>query len=198
MAGPALRFMDHIYAPEQRYLKYLLLFVLLKTANRALNRLAMNNGWRSDKPKFSLVKGQGDVLVITGGSTGIGKDFVEILSKKSGNIAVLDLAEPTYKAKNVTFYQCDVTDPAAIKVVADKIRKELGEPSIMINNAGIARGKTILATTPFEFLLTYKVRRSRSLSFELLLTRTGEHAGNPQHAPRVSPAQYVIPTPRHC
>lgn len=37
-------------------------------------------------------------MLITGGSTGIGKEVVELLAKRTANIAVLDLAPPTYDA----------------------------------------------------------------------------------------------------
>ena len=80
-----------------------------------------------------------------------------------------------FRAENVNFYKCDVTDPAAIHAIALKIRAEvrsfllsfvtgtdglerkIGEPTIIVNNAGIARGNSILDTTPAQFLLTYKV-----------------------------------------
>ncbi|GAA5858576.1 hypothetical protein JCM1840_001266 [Sporobolomyces johnsonii] len=146
---------DHLRS--HRWLSLLLAFVALKALHRTLTRLTRNNGWKADPPKWSLEKGKGDVVLITGGSTGIGKEMVELLAKKTSNIAVLDLAEPTYQAKNVKYYRCDVTDPKAIAEVAKKVRAEIGQPTVLINNAGIARGKTILDTKPEEFLLTYKV-----------------------------------------
>lgn len=96
-------------------------------------------------------------MLITGGSTGIGKEMVEILSKQTGNIAVLDMAKPTYLANNVKFYECDITDPEMIAAVAKRVRADLGHPTVIVNNAGIARGNTILNTTPDQFMLTYKV-----------------------------------------
>ncbi|GAA5905386.1 SDR family oxidoreductase [Sporobolomyces salmoneus] len=146
---------DHLRS--SRFLSLLLAFVALKTLHRTLNRLTRNHGWKADPPRWSLENGKGDIVLITGGSTGIGKELVERLSKKTGNIAVLDMAPPTYNAKNVKYYKCDITDPKAIAEVAKKVRAEIGEPTVLINNAGIARGKTILETKPEEFLLTYKV-----------------------------------------
>ncbi|CEQ41848.1 SPOSA6832_03603 [Sporobolomyces salmonicolor] len=146
---------DHLRS--HRWLSLLLAFVALKTLHRTLTRLTRNHGWKADPPTWSMEKGKGDVVLITGGSTGIGKEMVEMLATKTSNIAVLDLAEPTYQAKNVKYYRCDVTDPRAIAEVAKKVRAEIGEPTVLINNAGIARGKTILDTKPEEFLLTYKV-----------------------------------------
>ncbi|GAA5851472.1 hypothetical protein JCM9279_001079 [Rhodotorula babjevae] len=153
--GPSHLFVDHVRA--HRWLSLLLAFVALKTVHRTLNRLARNNGWKADPPVWSFDKGYGDVVLITGGSTGIGKEMVEILARKTNKIAVIDLAPPTYDAHGVKFYKADITDPAAIAEVAKQIRKDLGEPTVLVNNAGIARGKTILDTKPEEFLLTYKV-----------------------------------------
>ncbi|BGP30464.1 hypothetical protein JCM10296v2_002219 [Rhodotorula toruloides] len=153
--GPSLHFLDHVRA--NRWLSLLLAFVALKTLHRTLNRLTRNHGWKADPPVWSFDKGKGDVVLITGGSTGIGKEMVEILSRKTNKIAVIDLAPPTYDAHGVHYYKCDITDPAAIAEVAKKIRADVGNPTIIVNNAGIARGKTILDTKPEEFMLTYKV-----------------------------------------
>lgn len=97
--GPTVQFADHVKA--QKYLAYLLAFVGVKTLNRVLTRLVRNHGWRADPPKWSRFKGDGDVVLITGGSTGIGKEIVELLAKKTNKIAVLDMAEPTYKAREL-------------------------------------------------------------------------------------------------
>ncbi|GAA6062654.1 hypothetical protein JCM10212_003466 [Sporobolomyces blumeae] len=153
--GDAHGLVDHLR--HNRWLSLLLAFVALKTLHRSLNRLTRNHGWKADPPTWSMEKGKGDIVLITGGSTGIGKEIVERLSQKTTNIAVLDMAPPTYSAKSVKYYKCDITDPKAIAEVAKKVRAEIGKPTILINNAGIARGKTILDTRPEEFLLTYKV-----------------------------------------
>lgn len=53
-----------------------------------------------------MQKGRGDIVLITGGSTGIGKEIVERLARKTSNIAVLDMAPPTYNASEskVSFF----------------------------------------------------------------------------------------------
>lgn len=95
--GPALQFTDHV--SSQRWLAWLLTFVGVKTVNRILTRLVRNHGWKADPPRWSRFRGEGDVVLITGGATGIGKEMVEILAKKTNKIAVLDMAEPTYNAR---------------------------------------------------------------------------------------------------
>lgn len=82
---------------------------------------------------------------------------MDILARKTNRIAVLDMVDPVYKARNVHFYKCDITSVDAIAEVAKKIRREVGHPTIIVNNAGIARGRRILDLTPEQFLQTYKV-----------------------------------------
>ncbi|GAA5821393.1 hypothetical protein JCM11251_004602 [Rhodosporidiobolus azoricus] len=148
--GPSLRLQDHLRA--HRYLRLLLGFVALKTLNRALVRLVRNSGWRADPPVWGK-----DVVLIAGGATGIGKEIVELLAKKTDKIAVLDLAPPAYAASRVKHFTCDITDPKAVAEAAKRVREEVGNPTILINNAGILRGKTLLETSNEEHLLMYKV-----------------------------------------
>ncbi|ORY88826.1 hypothetical protein BCR35DRAFT_288643 [Leucosporidium creatinivorum] len=153
--GPSLSIFEHL--SHNRLLSLFLSFVALKALNRIASRLVRNHGWKADPPRWSFNAGEGDVVLITGGSTGIGKEVVDLLARRTNKIAVLDLAPPTYDAKDVKWYKCDVTDPAAIAEVAKRVRAELGHPTVLINNAGIARGSTILDTTAEQFLLTFKV-----------------------------------------
>ena len=94
--GPTVTFLDHLRA--HKYLAYFLGWVLVKTGSRVLTRLVRNHGWKADPPRWSRNPGEGDVVLITGGSTGIGKEVVEMLAKKTNKIAVLDMAPPTYNA----------------------------------------------------------------------------------------------------
>lgn len=48
---------------------------------------------------------------------------------------------------DVKFYRCDITSALAIQEAADWIRSDLGAPSILVNNAGIASAHTILDTS---------------------------------------------------
>lgn len=57
----------------------------------------------------------------------------------------------------VHYYKCDLTSVADIKEVAAKVRADVGDPTILVNNAGIARGKTILGTSERDLKLTFDV-----------------------------------------
>ncbi|CAG8980485.1 hypothetical protein HYALB_00013121 [Hymenoscyphus albidus] len=60
-------------------------------------------------------------------------------------------------ASNVHYYKCDITSPATIAKIAAEVRKDVGNPTIIINNAGVARGKNILDATEKDVRFTFDV-----------------------------------------
>jgi len=44
-------------------------------------------------------------------------------------------------------YVCDVTDPDAVRSVADVVRADVGDPDVVINNAGVVSGATCWTST---------------------------------------------------
>ncbi|QIG80800.1 SDR family NAD(P)-dependent oxidoreductase [Stakelama tenebrarum] len=90
---------------------------------------------------------EGKVAVVTGGGSGIGRAIAVRLAKDDAAVAVWDLNGDTAAetAKMITDaggkaigLEADCADKAAIKAAADQTRKELGEISILVNNAGMA------------------------------------------------------------
>lgn len=53
---------------------------------------AVTNNWKNDAYVWSK-----EVVVVTGGSDGIGKIVVHLLAEKGIKVAVLDVQEPTYE-----------------------------------------------------------------------------------------------------
>jgi NAD(P)-dependent dehydrogenase (short-subunit alcohol dehydrogenase family) len=45
---------------------------------------------------------------------------------------------------DVHFYRCDVADTPAVEELCKEIRQRHGEATVLINNAGIGIGKTVL------------------------------------------------------
>ena len=58
---------------------------------------------------------------------------------------------------SVKYFHCDLASPASIVSAASAIRAVYGNPTVLINNAGCARGKTILDSTEFDIHLTFNV-----------------------------------------
>ncbi len=89
------------------------------------------------------------VALVTGSSRGIGAACAEALSQAGYALCVncverADLAEAlcrrlTAHGGRAMWYQADVADREQVSAMADSVRRELGEITLLVNNAGIAR-----------------------------------------------------------
>ncbi|RUS26505.1 retinal short-chain dehydrogenase/reductase [Jimgerdemannia flammicorona] len=91
-----------------------------------------------------------EVVVVTGGASGVGCLVAEMLATKAGKVAVLDVREVESEQENVFYFQCDVSDAIQVNRVAAQIVEKLGHPTMLLNIAGIVAGKTILGLTESE------------------------------------------------
>jgi len=80
-------------------------------------------------------------VVITGGSSGIGRALVEAYLERGCRVASIDVAgAPAGETSpDLLTVIADVTDESRMLEAAREIRATLGQPSVWINNAGIAR-----------------------------------------------------------
>ncbi|KAH8819980.1 hypothetical protein F5884DRAFT_32491 [Xylogone sp. PMI_703] len=86
-----------------------------------------------------------EVIVITGGASGLGLLIAEVYGMRGATVAVLDVRDlEAGEARGVTTYKCDVGDKEQVARVAVEIERDLGTPTILINNATIVNGKPLL------------------------------------------------------
>ncbi|KAJ5627863.1 hypothetical protein N7490_010091 [Penicillium lividum] len=120
--------------------------------NRYFNRRALNN---SVQASFNWKK---EIVLVTGGSDGIGAATVKRLAERGTAVIVLDIRPLTYDApKCVHYYRCDLTNRAELESVAETIRRDVGDPTCVVANAGICRGKPLLHATQRDVELTFAV-----------------------------------------
>eukprot|EP01027_Heterolobosea_sp_BB2_P013326 GEZU01019224.1.p1 GENE.GEZU01019224.1~~GEZU01019224.1.p1 ORF type:complete len:327 (-),score=71.43 GEZU01019224.1:102-1082(-) len=106
------------------------------------------------------------IVVITGGNSGIGK-LMAIKMAKEGAIIVIwardkkTMDETAQEIRSfggrVHTYVCDVSDKKNIDECAERVKREVGDVTILINNAGIVNGKQFLQTDDEAMLQTMKV-----------------------------------------
>ncbi|KYK61187.1 hypothetical protein DCS_02328 [Drechmeria coniospora] len=89
-----------------------------------------------------------EVIVVTGGASGLGLLVAEVYGIRGATVAVLDVNDmENGEARGVTFFRCDVGDREQVANVAAKIERELGTPTVLVNNAAIVVGKSFLHLT---------------------------------------------------
>ncbi|KAJ8143992.1 hypothetical protein OY671_002904 [Metschnikowia pulcherrima] len=90
-----------------------------------------------------------DLVVVTGGCSGLGKELVARLRHQGVRVAVLDVQEiPVFeRVDGAHYFKCDVSKVDDLKRCRKLIKSDLGPPSVLINNAAIMLGKNILDST---------------------------------------------------
>ncbi|KAI2788626.1 hypothetical protein POX_e06647 [Penicillium oxalicum] len=116
-----------------------------------------------------------EVVLVTGGASGLGLLITQIYAMKGTSVAVLDIKEMGDKeqdevfGENVQYIQCDVADHRAIVTAKEKIKQELGTPTIIINCAAARiNGKPLLQLPAKEFEKT--IRTNLMAAFSLYQT----------------------------
>ncbi|XP_049883050.1 epidermal retinol dehydrogenase 2-like isoform X1 [Pectinophora gossypiella] len=96
---------------------------------------------------------EGEVILITGAGHGMGREVALRFGRLGGTIICVDInatgnqetVEMIKADKGKAFrYECDVTDREAVNNMAEKLRREVGEVTMLINNAGIMPCKPIM------------------------------------------------------
>ncbi|KAK6582373.1 hypothetical protein PZA11_004781 [Diplocarpon coronariae] len=136
-----------------RALSALLSLGIVRSLNARFSRYVSNN-WKADA---QFVKSQ-ELVLITGGASGIGELMAKEFAHGGVKVLVLDLREPKVAfPPGIHFYRCNVTEPSEIRSVAEEIRKTHGDPTVLVNNAGIGTGHSILDGTEARIRLTFEV-----------------------------------------
>ncbi|ORY88545.1 hypothetical protein BCR35DRAFT_288748 [Leucosporidium creatinivorum] len=118
----------------------------------------LSSGARNNWARDSSWDWEKEVVVVTGGSNGIGRVLVDKLSRKGIKVAVLDVVEPAPRLlPGSRFYRCDLSKKEQVDAAALEVVKLLGHPTVLVNMAGIVRCKTVLDSSARDIDLTYDI-----------------------------------------
>lgn len=81
----------------------------------------------------------GKTVLVTGGGSGIGKAVAEAFAGKGAKVLVNDVAESGAKAATELggeFHRADLSDPAAVRSMAEAILDAHEKVDVLVNNAG--------------------------------------------------------------
>ncbi|XP_047480103.1 epidermal retinol dehydrogenase 2-like isoform X2 [Penaeus chinensis] len=142
----------------------LLVFDFLNFVSRAI-LLTLQAAWRLvfPPPEKSVV---GEIVLITGAGHGIGRELSLQLARLGAKIVCLDIDEANNQKTVADIcreggaaygYKCDVTSRDEVRTVSNEIRENVGEITILVNNAGIMPCKQFIKHTPEEIERIFKV-----------------------------------------
>src|SRR5437868_4290142 len=101
------------------------------------------------------------VVVVTGGSAGVGRATVEEFARAGWNVGVIARGRPRLDAtaravrahgRDACVVAADVADAAAIDAAADAIERALGPIDVWVNNAMATAFAPVAELTPEEIL----------------------------------------------
>ncbi|KAI4726314.1 NAD(P)-binding protein [Aureobasidium sp. EXF-10728] len=89
------------------------------------------------------------IAVVTGGAGGLGWLIAQILQLRGATVVVWDIQPPQEYAGDaeggVQWYKVDVGQVEQVESAYEKVKNDVGTPTILINNAGIVNGQPLLS-----------------------------------------------------
>lgn len=89
---------------------------------------------------------EADVALVTGAGRGLGAACAEVLARSGCRVALLDLDQRAIEERSGAIVAeggtaiavpVDVTDPIAVRDAVRSVSSQLGEPTVLVNNAGV-------------------------------------------------------------
>jgi hypothetical protein len=94
-----------------------------------LNAMARNGRFSRNQTVEKEVENEAevdDVVVVTGGSSGLGQIIAEMFALKGISVAVLDIKKPQMEGNYaLQYYECDVSDHKVVQRVAAQITEDV-------------------------------------------------------------------------
>ncbi|MCV2487911.1 3-oxoacyl-ACP reductase FabG [Geodermatophilus sp. YIM 151500] len=107
-----------------------------------------------------MTQGSPRVAIVTGGARGIGAATARRLAADGFAVAVLDLDEAACKGTvedvesaggRALAVGADVSDAAQVEAAVERVARELGPPTVLVNNAGVTRDNLLFKMTEADW-----------------------------------------------
>ena len=110
-----------------------------------------------------------EIVLITGSARGLGRQLAIEFAKRGSILVLLDVDDKDnaktvelvkttgLNSKRIYAYHCDLRSREEIKAVSESIRRDIGDVTIIVNNAGIQSFKSFIECKEEEFMSTMRV-----------------------------------------
>ncbi|KFM82921.1 Short-chain dehydrogenase/reductase family 16C member 6, partial [Stegodyphus mimosarum] len=109
---------------------------------------------------------KGETMLITGGGRGIGRLLGIKAAECGAKVVLWDIDEKTVKQTadeikqiggDASWYVCDITSEGDVNRTAKRVQAEIGDVSILVNNAGVMQNVPFLQLSSEKIVQTFKV-----------------------------------------
>ena len=121
---------------------------LFRVVNSALSRGALNNWTRAH------FRWDRELVLVTGGAEGIGRLLALLFAERGIKVVVMDVQRPAYDlGEHIHFVPCDLSSAASIEEGCKTLQAAHGNPTVVVNNAGLFNCKSAVVDTPDDRLV---------------------------------------------
>jgi len=143
------KFSDQIFVFSSVYYVVICFFWFVKW----YSKLYRNQGSLLFRPK--PLDWSDQIVLITGGASGIGELLANTMAVRNVTVVVMDIKPIVTENYNIAYYKCDVSKWEEVQEVSQKIKEEIGEPTILVNNAGVVQGKLVVDLSAEDIQQTF-------------------------------------------
>jgi len=112
-------------------------------------------------PVLDAFRLDGRVAVVTGGNRGLGQAFARALGEAGARVAIAARDDGRSDAVagdlDALAVHCDVTDPASVAAMVERVTAELGPVDVLVNNAGACFHRPALEVPDAEWRQVFDV-----------------------------------------
>ena len=124
-----------------------------------------------------------DICLITGAAQGLGRLLALELARRQTVLVLWDIQQEKLqevvdeiyretKCTDVHWYMCDCSSREDINRMADKVKVEVGDVTVLINNAGVMSGQTIVENSGEAIEKTFRVNTLAHFWVRVLILTT--------------------------
>ncbi len=122
-------------------------FLVIWYCTVAVVRACIPWGWRKRKDIT------GEIVLITGAGSGMGRLMALEFAKRNAVVVLWDINESGNRETmrmikafdgNVHAYKVDITVAEEVYETAESVKREVGDVSVLVNNAGVVTGKSLM------------------------------------------------------
>src|SRR6266550_1524021 len=91
----------------------------------------------SHEPEGGALRFDGDLVVVTGGSRGIGAAISKLFVSLGAQVISVSRTNPDASRPGISDLVADLSDDRTLDAIGARVEREWGIPSVLVNNAGI-------------------------------------------------------------